>query len=146
MVGATRDYHPHDHASFVTQGGPFPAHCVQGSKGSMFRPVIAKALSAAMTTAGQDRVFVAFKAMHEDVDSFGGLPYCGGGKGRIVNQANGGEKGVACRMGCHAAPWTGSFIMKQSSICAAIANGEVPFPPRLDPPIFRLIFSAVSGC
>ena len=30
-VMATRDYHPCDHASFVPQGGPFPAHCVQGS-------------------------------------------------------------------------------------------------------------------
>ena len=64
-VVATRDYHPHDHASFMGQGGPFPAHCVQGSEGSKFRPVISRALSAAMTAAGADKVVVAFKAMHE---------------------------------------------------------------------------------
>ena len=52
-VGATRDYHPHDHASFLGQGGPFPAHCVQGSEGSKFRPKVARALSAAMAAAGQ---------------------------------------------------------------------------------------------
>ena len=31
-VVATRDYHPHDHASFLSQGGPFPAHCIQGTR------------------------------------------------------------------------------------------------------------------
>ena len=35
-VCATRDYHPHDHCSFNAQGGPFPAHCVQGTPGSFF--------------------------------------------------------------------------------------------------------------
>jgi nicotinamidase-related amidase len=28
-VVATRDYHPCDHASFLSEGGPFPSHCVQ---------------------------------------------------------------------------------------------------------------------
>ena len=37
-VVATRDYHPFDHVSFTTQGGPFPAHCVQGTKGSKLVP------------------------------------------------------------------------------------------------------------
>ncbi|KAL1518956.1 hypothetical protein AB1Y20_003226 [Prymnesium parvum] len=126
MVGATRDYHPHDHASFLTQGGPFPRHCIQGSEGSKFRPVVGQAISAAMAAAGQGKVFVAFKAMHEDVDSFGGLPYCSGGKGRICNNAVGPEVGIACHMGCNAAPWTGSLIMKQSMIYDALDKGEAP--------------------
>jgi nicotinamidase/pyrazinamidase len=33
-VIATRDWHPPDHASFADQGGPWPAHCVQGSPGA----------------------------------------------------------------------------------------------------------------
>ena len=45
LVGATRDYHPHDHASFMPQGGPFPPHCVQGTAGARFMPEIAAALA-----------------------------------------------------------------------------------------------------
>jgi nicotinamidase/pyrazinamidase len=32
----TRDWHPPDHCSFVEQGGPWPAHCVQETKGADF--------------------------------------------------------------------------------------------------------------
>ncbi len=32
----TRDWHPHDHCSFITQGGPWPPHCVQGTSGAEF--------------------------------------------------------------------------------------------------------------
>eukprot|EP00434_Breviolum_minutum_P024013 symbB.v1.2.021190.t1/scaffold1779.1/size154953/18 len=39
-IVATRDYHPHDHCSFNSAGGPFPPHCVQGSLGSYFHPRI----------------------------------------------------------------------------------------------------------
>ena len=70
-VCATRDYHPHDHCCFTSVGGPFPAHCVQGSRGSYFLPPIGKALASGLARAGSDKVFVAFKAMHEDIDSFG---------------------------------------------------------------------------
>jgi nicotinamidase/pyrazinamidase len=31
---ATRDWHPPDHASFVAQGGPWPAHCVHDTFGA----------------------------------------------------------------------------------------------------------------
>ena len=65
LICATRDYHPHDHASFMSQGGPFPPHCVQGSIGSRFMPQIAAALGQAIRTAeggdGLDRVKIAFK-------------------------------------------------------------------------------------
>ena len=33
---ATRDWHPPNHCSFTEQGGPFPTHCVQGSRGAQF--------------------------------------------------------------------------------------------------------------
>jgi nicotinamidase/pyrazinamidase len=35
-VLATRDWHPPDHASFETQGGPWPVHCVRGTTGAEF--------------------------------------------------------------------------------------------------------------
>jgi nicotinamidase/pyrazinamidase len=38
LVGATRDWHPPDHASFREQGGPWPPHCVRGTDGADFSP------------------------------------------------------------------------------------------------------------
>ncbi|MCC7183430.1 MAG: isochorismatase family protein [Rhodocyclaceae bacterium] len=35
-VFATRDWHPPDHCSFTAQGGPWPVHCVAGTKGAGF--------------------------------------------------------------------------------------------------------------
>jgi nicotinamidase/pyrazinamidase len=40
VVAATRDWHPPDHASFETQGGPWPVHCVQGSPGAKLHPAM----------------------------------------------------------------------------------------------------------
>lgn len=34
----TRDWHPANHQSFITQGGPWPKHCVADSKGAEFSP------------------------------------------------------------------------------------------------------------
>jgi nicotinamidase/pyrazinamidase len=39
-VIATRDWHPPDHASFETQGGPWPVHCVAGTPGAEFHPAM----------------------------------------------------------------------------------------------------------
>ncbi len=36
-VVATRDWHPPNHCSFKEQGGMWPVHCVQGSRGAQFR-------------------------------------------------------------------------------------------------------------
>jgi len=33
---ATRDWHSPNHCSFTEQGGPYPTHCVQGSRGAQF--------------------------------------------------------------------------------------------------------------
>ena len=35
-IVATRDWHPANHCSFKEQGGPWPVHCVQGSRGAQF--------------------------------------------------------------------------------------------------------------
>ncbi len=36
----TRDWHPQDHSSFKSQGGPWPAHCVQNSNGARFHKAL----------------------------------------------------------------------------------------------------------
>ena len=73
-VIATRTYHPFDHASFYTEGGPYPPHCVQGTAGAQLVPEIAEALAKAVRVAGTERVSVCFKGMHEQV---GSLPWLG---------------------------------------------------------------------
>ena len=35
---ASRDWHPANHVSFKTQGGPWPPHCVQNTEGAKFSP------------------------------------------------------------------------------------------------------------
>ena len=37
-VLASRDWHPPNHMSFKAQGGPWPPHCVQNTKGAKFSP------------------------------------------------------------------------------------------------------------
>ena len=36
-VVVSRDWHPANHCSFETQGGPWPVHCVQGTPGAELR-------------------------------------------------------------------------------------------------------------
>ena len=40
-VIATRDWHPPEHCSFLSRGGPWPAHCVQQTSGAGFAPGLA---------------------------------------------------------------------------------------------------------
>ncbi len=37
-VFASRDWHPPNHMSFKTQGGPWPPHCIQDTLGAKFSP------------------------------------------------------------------------------------------------------------
>lgn len=37
-IYVTRDWHPRNHISFKAQGGPWPPHCVQNSRGAEFHP------------------------------------------------------------------------------------------------------------
>ena len=41
LIIASRDWHPPNHISFKTRGGPWPPHCIQGSKGAEFHPGLA---------------------------------------------------------------------------------------------------------
>jgi nicotinamidase/pyrazinamidase len=51
-IFATRDWHPPEHCSFREQGGPWPPHCVPGTKGAEFAPGLA--LPAATVIVSKD--------------------------------------------------------------------------------------------
>jgi nicotinamidase/pyrazinamidase len=40
-VFVSRDWHPAGHCSFAAQGGPWPEHCVAGTRGAEFAPSLA---------------------------------------------------------------------------------------------------------
>ncbi len=62
-VAATRDWHPQRHCSFQSQGGPWPAHCVQGTEGAR--------INAALRLPGD--VILVSKGTREDRDAYSGF-------------------------------------------------------------------------
>jgi nicotinamidase/pyrazinamidase len=55
IVMATRDWHPPDHASFETQGGPWPIHCVRGTPGAEFHPAMDEVAVDEVVDVGRER-------------------------------------------------------------------------------------------
>src|SRR5664279_2966502 len=55
VVIATRDWHPPDHRSFAEQGGPWPAHCVQGTPGAELSERLDPAAIDTVIDKGTDR-------------------------------------------------------------------------------------------
>lgn len=51
-IYVSRDWHPRDHLSFAEEGGDWPAHCVQDTKGAAFHPDLAVPESAVVLTKG----------------------------------------------------------------------------------------------
>ena len=60
LVVATRDWHPPGHASFQTQGGPWPEHCVQGTPGAQINPGIDAKAIAAIIDKGTERTSAGY--------------------------------------------------------------------------------------
>ncbi|MBV1829408.1 nicotinamidase [Komagataeibacter sp. AV436] len=60
LIAATQDWHPSDHVSFDMQGGPWPEHCVAGTKGAALVPDLAQAHIGV----------VLRKGMRPDTDSY----------------------------------------------------------------------------
>ena len=54
-VFATRDWHPPNHASFETEGGPWPVHCVQGTRGAELHPAMRDVKVDAIVDVGVER-------------------------------------------------------------------------------------------
>ncbi len=56
----TRDWHPKDHISFKERGGPWPPHCVQGTRGAEFHPGLRVPPDAVVVNKGDKRDFEAY--------------------------------------------------------------------------------------
>lgn len=61
-VYATRDWHPPDHCSFVSQGGDWPPHCIAGSHGAEFPAEL-----------GLQDASIISKAERPDADAYSGF-------------------------------------------------------------------------
>ena len=122
VVVATRDYHPIDHVSFKV----FPPHCVQGHVGADICHPIAETLETAMKNKDYlDRIIIAFKGFHEDVDSFGAFQYDESRSEKRLTQRHGEERVRPCTS-C-VLDWTGSRVLKSSSrIFDGVVNVNAP--------------------
>jgi nicotinamidase-related amidase len=65
VVIATRDWHPPDHGSFADQGGPWPAHCVQGTEGAELHPSLDRELVDVVVDKGQDPATEGYSAFQD---------------------------------------------------------------------------------
>lgn len=59
-IVATQDWHPPGHVSFAVQGGPWPVHCVAGTRGADLSPALAQ------VNVG----VVLRKGLHPEIDSY----------------------------------------------------------------------------
>ncbi|HVT29670.1 MAG TPA: nicotinamidase [Lacipirellulaceae bacterium] len=62
-IVATRDWHPPDHESFHTSGGPWPRHCVQGTQGAEFHADLELPDDAAIVSKGTDPADAGYSAI-----------------------------------------------------------------------------------
>lgn len=62
-IFATRDWHPEKTSHFKNYGGPWPAHCVQQTKGAEFHPALNLGVHAVVLSKG----------MAADEDSYSGF-------------------------------------------------------------------------
>lgn len=59
----SRDWHPPDHCSFQSQGGPWPPHCLQGTEGAAFHPDLDVPADAWIVSKGTDREREQYSAL-----------------------------------------------------------------------------------
>jgi nicotinamidase/pyrazinamidase len=53
-IFATQDWHPEKHSSFVEQGGPWPPHCVQATRGAEFHENLQLPIGTGIVRKGAD--------------------------------------------------------------------------------------------
>ena len=64
-IVATRDWHPTRHSSFKECGGPWPAHCVQGTEGANFYSALNLPSEALVISKGDDPTRDAYSGFQE---------------------------------------------------------------------------------
>jgi len=64
-VFATRDWHPPDHCSFKARGGPWPPHCVAGTRGAEFPAALALPETAKVVSKAADRERDAYSGFQD---------------------------------------------------------------------------------
>jgi nicotinamidase/pyrazinamidase len=66
LVVATRDWHPPDHASFISQGGPWPPHCVRDTPGAQISSAIDQAAIDVIIDKGTTRDAEGYSAFESE--------------------------------------------------------------------------------
>lgn len=61
-VYVSRDWHPADHCSFAARGGPWPPHCVAGTRGAEFSPAFVLPPEYVVVSKATDRNRDAYSA------------------------------------------------------------------------------------
>ena len=70
-VVLTRDWHPPNHVSFKTRGGPWPPHCIQNTPGASFHPrlrVPREALVVSKATDPDREAYSGFEGTELDAE------------------------------------------------------------------------------
>jgi nicotinamidase/pyrazinamidase len=62
LVVASRDWHPPDHVSFRSRGGPWPVHCQAGTAGAEFHPALDQGPIQEVFSKGTDAGAEAYSA------------------------------------------------------------------------------------
>jgi nicotinamidase/pyrazinamidase len=63
-IYATRDWHPEKTNHFAEHGGPWPTHCVMGTRGAMFHPDLKLPETAVVMSKGTQPDEDAYSAFH----------------------------------------------------------------------------------
>ena len=64
-VFATRDWHPANHASFRSEGGSWPPHCIAGSAGAQFSPDLDLPRGATVVSKATEREVEAYSGFEK---------------------------------------------------------------------------------
>ena len=74
-----------------------------------------------------------------------GFECADGGEGRLCRRnVNKNHHPFGCQMGCTAAPWTGSMLLKQSCVECALEDGEVPIDMNGPPDALACVTDGVE--
>jgi nicotinamidase/pyrazinamidase len=60
----TRDWHPPDHCSFKENGGPWPPHCVRGTRGAEFAPELNLPEGSTIISKGSKKDIDEYSGFH----------------------------------------------------------------------------------